>query len=103
MPNWKVRVQPDGPEIEVQPGETLMAALRRRAPRLLLWGCRNGGCGVCKIRVVSGEVSLGPCSLSALSHAERAEGLVLACKATPQSDLVVQPLPRPTNRHIRIG
>jgi len=103
MPNWKVCVQPDGREVEVLPGETLFTAVRRLDPHLILRGCRNGGCGVCKIRVVSGEVSLGPCSASALSPSERAGGMVLACKAAPLSDLVVEPLPRPQNRYIRLS
>jgi len=97
MGAWKVQVQADGREIEVRPGETLFDALRRLDPRLLLRGCRNGGCGVCKLRVAAGEVQTGLSSVAALPPEERAEGMVLACKATPRSDVVVEIPPRPTN------
>lgn len=55
------------------------------------YGCRDGACGSCKGLVVSGEVCLGPVSESALSDAERAQGLTLFCRAQPRSDLVIRP------------
>jgi 2Fe-2S iron-sulfur cluster binding domain. len=103
MSNWKVSVQSDGREVEVRPGETLFAALRRLDPGLILRGCRNGGCGVCKLRVVSGQYELGLCSASELTPSERAAGWVLSCKATPLSDLVVHVPPRPVKPWARAG
>lgn len=95
MSNWAIRIEPEGKVIHAEPGESLLSALRRGAPGVLVVGCRGGGCGICKIKVVSGEVTLGVCSVSELPHEERAEGMVLACKAIPQSDLVVERVPRP--------
>lgn len=98
--SWKVRVQADGRVVEARPGETLFDALRRLDSRLILRGCRNGGCGVCKLRIAAGQVETGPSSEAVLPPAERAQGMVLACKATPVSDVVVEVLPRPTNPFI---
>ena len=50
-------------------------------------GCRNGGCGVCKVAILSGACVAGTMSREHLSEAERQQGLVLACKAKPVSDI----------------
>ncbi len=49
-------------------------------------GCRAGNCGGCKSRLHAGEVELSPYSEFALSKAEYADGLILACRAVPWSD-----------------
>lgn len=41
--------------------------------------CRSGVCGQCKVRLVSGRVKME--TQDALSHGDRAKGLVLACQA----------------------
>ncbi len=44
----------------------------------------NGGCGVCKVHIVEGQVkSLGPVSRAHVSAAEEAAGFTLACRAAP--------------------
>lgn len=71
--------------ISVEPGETVLeAALAQGAP--YPHGCRSGNCGACKSRLHAGEVELSPHSEYALTEAERAQGLVLACRAVPYSD-----------------
>src|ERR1700732_2435275 len=79
--------QHDG-SIEVEPGQTILeAALAQGVP--YPHGCRSGNCGACKSRLESGEVDLAPHSEFALSAAERAEGLILACRAVPWSDVAL--------------
>jgi 3-phenylpropionate/trans-cinnamate dioxygenase ferredoxin reductase subunit len=47
-------------------------------------GCVNGGCGVCKVRVVEGRVEpLGPISRAHVSVEDERRGYTLACRATP--------------------
>lgn len=53
------------------------------------FGCHSGLCGACKSRLVSGEVKLTEFSPFALSEAERAGGMILACRALPVSDCIV--------------
>ena len=43
-------------------------------------GCRGGGCGVCKVRVISGRVRTETMSCACVSDEERAQGYALACK-----------------------
>lgn len=52
-------------------------------------GCRSGRCGACKSRLVSGEVDLLDHSRFALSDEEKAQGLILACRAIPATDASV--------------
>src|SRR5260370_25230858 len=76
--------QHDAP-VAVETGQTILeAALAQGVP--YPHGCRSGNCGACKSRLESGEVDLAPHSEFALSAAERAEGLILACPAGPWSD-----------------
>jgi ferredoxin len=57
-------------------------------------GCRNGGCGACKVRIARGRYTTRKMNRAVLSEKEQAEGCVLACKAYPRDDLVVQVLGR---------
>ncbi|MGQ0676057.1 MAG: 2Fe-2S iron-sulfur cluster-binding protein [Rhodospirillales bacterium] len=69
--------------VDVPDGETVLeAALAQGVP--YPHGCRSGNCGACKSRLLAGRVELTPYSEFALTDAERAEGLVLACRSLPQ-------------------
>lgn len=50
-------------------------------------GCRNGGCGACKARVVEGRYITKKMNRAVVSADEEAQGYVLACKTYPQGDL----------------
>lgn len=58
-------------------------------------GCRGGGCGVCRVRILDGEYEALRMSRRHVSEAELAEGVVLACRVVPRTDLVVECAPRP--------
>ena len=80
--------QHDGP-VTVEPGETILeAALAQGVP--YPHGCRSGNCGACKSVLEAGEIDLAPYSDYALTDEERAQGLILACRATPWSDGTVR-------------
>ncbi|SHI29267.1 2Fe-2S iron-sulfur cluster binding domain-containing protein [Pollutimonas bauzanensis] len=64
-----------------------MESLHRRGIPV---GCRGGGCGVCKVHVTAGQYATRKMSRSCLSVEEEAEGIVLACKLFPRSDLVLR-------------
>ncbi len=57
-------------------------------------GCRSGGCGVCRIRVVKGHYLVAqPMSRQRISPEDEAQGIVLACRVVPRSDMIVVPMP----------
>jgi ferredoxin len=57
-------------------------------------GCRNGGCGACKVRITSGRFQTRKMNRAVVSAQEEAEGCVLACKTYPLGDIAVQVLGR---------
>ena len=56
----------------------------------LPYGCKSGFCGSCKCKVLAGEVTHRGTNEQILSASERAQGMVLLCCATAQSDLTVE-------------
>lgn len=53
-------------------------------------GCRGGGCGVCKVRVVEGRYRTEKMSRNCVSEAEEADGYALSCKLYAHEDLRLQ-------------
>jgi glycine betaine catabolism B len=51
------------------------------------YGCRTGGCGACKVRLLRGDTRGG--ASPALSRDEQQQGYVLSCVAAPTSDCVL--------------
>lgn len=85
----RVTVQPSGHQFSVQAEETLLAAAIRQSVGLP-YGCQDGACGSCKCKLLQGEVTLDPYQRKALSDDERAQGWILACRAKPLSDVVIE-------------
>jgi naphthalene 1,2-dioxygenase ferredoxin reductase component len=85
---FAISIRQHGGPIGVEPGQTILeAALAQGVP--YPHGCRSGNCGACKSALEAGEVDLAPYSNYALTDEERAQGLILACRATPWSDAAV--------------
>jgi ferredoxin len=80
-------------------GERALVALERaqgfgqlkNLPRRLPVGCRRGGCGICRVRVLVGEYRSDLMSRSHVSAEDEAAGRVLACCIYPLSDLSLRP------------
>lgn len=53
-------------------------------------GCRQGGCGACRIKVTSGDFTTGQISRAHVTEEEQAQGYTLACRTFPQSDLEIE-------------
>lgn len=80
-----VRIARWAAPVAVETGQTVLeAALQAGVP--YPHGCRSGNCGACKSRLLRGEVEMAPWSEFALTGAERAAGLVLACRTVPWGD-----------------
>jgi CDP-4-dehydro-6-deoxyglucose reductase/ferredoxin-NAD(P)+ reductase (naphthalene dioxygenase ferredoxin-specific) len=75
--------------VEVQAGDTVLASLLR-AGVAFPFSCQAGNCGTCKCELVSGDVHELEYSEHALSPAERARGIVLACRTQVWDDTVVR-------------
>ena len=86
---FSITVEPSGRHFTVQGDETILAAGIRQGIGLP-YGCKDGACGSCKCKKLSGEVTLGPHQSKALSAEEQLAGYVLTCCAHPTSDVVLE-------------
>ena len=93
MRSWTIRFG-GAATIRCPAGETVLAAATAAGSRAIPVGCRGGGCGVCRVRVVSGRYDAGQMSAAEVPDDDRREGVVLACRLYPRSDLEVLPLGR---------
>jgi len=89
MTSHKVQIQPSGREFTVAPGQSVLGAALD-AGLTLPHACKDGACGTCKGRILSGQVRHGPHAAAALSGTEEAAGLALLCVAQALTDLVVE-------------
>jgi ferredoxin len=75
--------------VPAQAGDTLLAALLR-AGLAFPFSCQTGSCGTCKCELLSGEVQALAYSEHTLSPAERARGVVLACRSELRGDAIIR-------------
>jgi CDP-4-dehydro-6-deoxyglucose reductase, E3 len=87
--SYQVTIQPSGHHFHVQANEPILNAAIEAGVNLP-YGCRNGACGACKGKVVSGDVTHLNHQGTALTSAEIEAGMALFCCATPLTDLVIE-------------
>lgn len=80
----QVTLRPSGHQFVVEGHDSLLQA-GMRAGLKLNYGCGNGSCGMCKVRVTAGQVVRTMHTDYPLSEAEKAQGYVLACAHTAGS------------------
>ncbi len=85
----QVTLRPSGHTFPVADGLTILEAALDAGINLP-YGCKNGACGACKGKVLTGQVDHGAAQDSALSEAERAAGQALFCCAKPHADLELE-------------
>ena len=86
-----VVVHPSRHEFFVDGADTILDAALRSG-LALNYGCSNGNCGLCKARVVSGQVRKVSQQDYVLSEAEKRQGYTLLCSHTAVGDLVIEAL-----------
>ena len=86
----KVLVQPSGREFSVASNKQTVLAAALQAGITLPHGCKNGACGSCKGRVLSGRLHHDGHTAGALTAEEEAAGQALFCCAHADSDLVIE-------------
>jgi ferredoxin len=72
----------------------VLAAMEQACCHGIPVGCRNGGCGACKVLITEGCFSTRKMNRAVISAAEEAKGCVLACRTFPKGDIVVRALGR---------
>lgn len=99
---YTITIGGSGQRFDCAEGHNVLQGMMLRGRSGIPVGCRGGGCGVCKVRVLEGRYNTGVMSAACVSPEERESGMALACKLFPQSDLrlaVVGKLARVFERH----
>ncbi len=88
MNKLSVCIVQTGEIYECGPDESLLSGMLRLGRKGIPAGCVNGGCGVCKVRIVEGSVvCLGPVSRAHVCCEEEARSVTLACRVAPESSI----------------
>lgn len=74
------------------PGIPLLHGMIAAGASAVPVGCRGGGCGICRIHVLSGPYHSLPMNRNRISETDEATGIVLACRIIPQGDLDIEAL-----------
>ena len=86
---FEITIKPSDHRFTCAAEDTILAAAMQ-ADLLLPYGCRNGACGTCKGRILSGDVDYGPHQPATLTQDEKRAGLALFCCARPLSNLAIE-------------
>ncbi len=86
---FQITIEPSGRTYTANPDEAMLAAGIRQGIGLP-YGCKDGACGSCKCKKLSGTVVHGPHQQKALSVEEEKNGYVLTCCGVAQTDVVLE-------------
>lgn len=79
-----------GREFVCEESERILIAMERCGIDDIGVGCRGGGCGICRVRVLQGPYATGKMSSAKVSNTDREAGYALACKLYPAGDLLIE-------------
>ena len=87
---FTVSIEDCGTSFQCDGAKDLLRSMEVLGRRGIPVGCRGGGCGVCKVQITEGQYHTRKMSRAYLSAEEEAQGIVLACKCFPDSDMRVK-------------
>jgi len=89
MATHQIHFTDSGETINCGEERNLLQSMERLGRKGIPVGCRNGGCGVCKIQVLEGRFDRRVMSRAHVTIEEEAEGKCLACRIVPKSDMKI--------------
>lgn len=90
MATYTVTLENDGSSYRCADTKTLLEGMEQLGKKGIPVGCRGGGCGVCKVQVLSGTYTKRVMSRAHISEQDEAQGCVLACRVRPTSDIALR-------------
>lgn len=103
MDNSRYQIKVVGYEniYEITGKEHILDSLSKKGLHLVSKGaCHGGGCGVCKIKILKGDVHTISMSAKYISETEKKQGYVLACRTFVNSDLEFEFIGKPQCKKI---
>ena len=92
----RLRFEPDGNEVRVPSGTPIFDAASWNGIAIDSTCGGYGTCKKCKVKILSGDVPVGPIDPRAFTQSELDDGWRLACRAGARADLVVEVPPLQT-------
>ena len=89
---FQVLIEDTGETYRCDERDTVLTGMENLGRKGIPVGCRNGGCGVCKVEVVGGDYASRVMSRDHVSEDDEACHRVLACRVRPRSDLQIKVL-----------
>lgn len=87
MGYYTVTIEETGESYRCLDQRTVLEGMEALGKKGIPVGCRQGGCGVCKVQVLAGAYSKRVMSRAHVTAEEEAAGCVLSCRVKPTSDL----------------
>ncbi|MDR2019845.1 MAG: 2Fe-2S iron-sulfur cluster binding domain-containing protein [Treponema sp.] len=85
-----VTIKDTGVNFPCAEDQAVLPAMIRAGKGPVRHGCCGGGCGVCRMRILSGDyIAFKPMSAAHVSETEKKEGVALLCCVQPRSDLII--------------
>lgn len=86
----QVKIRETGEQFVCAEDEFILSAMKRAGCGPIQFGCFGGGCGVCKMQIVSGEVCHAKrMSRAHVSEDEEKQGVVLLCCVQPRGNVLL--------------
>jgi CDP-4-dehydro-6-deoxyglucose reductase len=85
----KITIQPDGISFDLKSSQTILEGAIA-AGITIPYGCRNGACGSCKAKILSGSVLCDEFQQSAMTDEEKQNGWTLCCQAYATEDVTIE-------------
>lgn len=93
---YRIEVVPTNESFVCQDDEFIIAAMFREQCGPVHYGCSGGGCGICKMRIVSGDyLAAKKMSRAHVTAEEEEKGIVLICCVKPRSNLEIARVNKP--------
>lgn len=92
MAYFKVTIEDTGETYKCDELISLLVGMENLGKKGIPVGCRGGGCGVCKVEIVSGTYTKRVMSRDHVSAEEEERNIVLACRVRPTSEITLRVL-----------
>jgi CDP-4-dehydro-6-deoxyglucose reductase, E3 len=87
--SFKIQLTEQDINFDIENEETVLEAALRQEHNLP-YGCRNGACGTCKAKIISGDITYADNLPEGLSEKEHQQGVALLCQASAASNLSIE-------------
>jgi CDP-4-dehydro-6-deoxyglucose reductase len=85
----RLTVTPEGVTVDLHDDETILDGLFRNGYAYRV-GCRRGGCAICMVDLIEGEVEYNrPVAEKVLTEEQKAAGNCLSCRAVALTDVTI--------------